>query len=437
MFLKETLRFNTPAFLLFIILLGGCSLNLGDSLSNGNGYNPQQPDYLSRLLVPNQLPAPPSIQSIELYRKGSPGNPPVIEMDSRQKLILRFDELSDLSGQFRVTFSHRDLNWDDSNIPSHWYMEGNNELIINGGTKNALHEPDYFNYELEIPGDRMQFTASGNYMLHVYDYSSNTELFSLPFFVTEDEGNLSSRAETQFNSGKRGRPADQPFSEYRYPEFVEFPQFDLEFFFVQNRFWGSSRQTDIFDVATPGQVNFHLPRDNSFAANFDFNGLNVLQYEQDGQIIEWFPANTPPLAILREDVLNFSSDPVASWRSSFGNPEHSRSARYAQVRFRFYDGGNFNTEQGVYLTGDFNQWVFKDQYKLQYNPDSGYWETTALIKNGTYTYKYATKSGDSINDLILSDALTRNRQEYMSFVYFKDPEYGYYRLLNADRFYSR
>lgn len=372
-----------------------------------------------------------------LHRKGSSNAPPIIKLGSNQQLVLSFDELANLSGQFRITFTHHNQYWENSNLPDDWFIDGINELIIGGGEKNALHEPDYFHYDIEFPNNQINFKISGNYMLHVSDFSSGTELFSLPFFVTEEAGTMTSRVETIYNAGPGGAPIDQPFSVLTNPDFVEFPQFDLTFFFVQNRFWGQTRETDIFDISRKGETGFHLSRHRSYAANFDFNGLRLNNFTQGGQIIEWLPGLTPPKAVLREDILNFSSDPVPSWNSTFGLPESDRNSRYANVRFRFADGGQFNTSQGVYLVGDFNQWLLSDKHKLEYNPNSGYWETTALIKEGSYTYKYAIKSGrDGVDDLTLSDSITRRTQEYVSLVYFHDPAYRYYRLIQADVFYS-
>ena len=143
------------------------------------------------------------------------------------------------------------------------------------------------------------------------------------------------------------------------------------------------------------------------------------------------------MAILREDVLNFSADPSFGWGSTFGNPKTDEEAQYANVFFRFEDGGQFSSNQGVYLVGDFNQWLLSENNRLRYNENSGYWETSVLIKEGTYTYKYALKSGaDEIDDLLLSDTITRQQQEYTSFVYFQDPEYQYHRLLQVQVFRS-
>lgn len=435
MFFREKFTFSIRIllFVLPVCLLAACA---GVSQIPPR---PEAPVISSNFLVPGQLPAPQSIKSIQLYRKGSPNNVPAIALHSSQKLILAFDELSRLSGQFRIHFTHHDANWQNSNIPEDWFLEGMNELILGGGTANRLSEPRYHRYEMEFPNMQIKFKTSGNFMLHVADFATGTPLFSLPFFVTEDAGTITSHAETLFNVGPRGAAMHQPFSTFIYPDFVQFPQFDLSFFFVQNRFWGNRREATIFDTSTEGETAFHLSREASFAANFDFRLLDVQQFSQGGRIIEWNPASVPPKALLREDVLNFLAyaAPRAEWTSNFGSPKPERDARYASIRFRFDDGGQFNQQTPVYLTGDFNQWVLSDAYKLIYNPESGYLEREVLIKEGSYTYKYALKNNDgSVDDLTLSDSITRRRQEYTSLVYFRDPDYQFQRLLQFQIFYS-
>ena len=434
MYLKALFRFNLLSFILLLIFIGGCSASISKSTNN---YRTNQ-NYISRYLVPNQLPAPQSINSLQLYRRGSVNNPPIIELGSSQKLVLAFDELTDLSGQFRITFTHHDKDWNPSNIPQDWYLDDMQELILGGGSKNQLSDPDYFHYSISFPNQQLSFLISGNYMLHVTDFNSGTRLFSLPFFVAEREGEITSWVETDYNAGARFEALDRPFSEFEYPEFIEFPEFDLSFKFVQNRFWGDAKQSENYDFSEEGRTQFHLSRENAFPANFDFIGLNLNTFTQNNsKIIEWRPDLEPPLAVLREDVLNFTSDPNTGWGSSFGNPKTSNDARYANVRFRFEDGGQFSANQGVYLVGDFNQWLLSEKNKLEYNESSGYWETTSLIKEGSYTYKYAIRNGATgIDDLILSDSITRQQQEYTSFVYFQDPDYRYHRLLRVQTFRS-
>ena len=225
-----------PTFVLLIlppILLSACSTSI--NLSN-KSVSQSTASVNSLIIVPNQLPAPASIKSIQLYANDNIGSAPIIELDSDDELTLSFDELTDVNGQFRITFTHHDKTWGSSEIPQSWYLEGSGELILGGGTKSNSRGPGYINYQTNILLNELNILASGNYLLHVSDVSTGKELFSLPFFIVESEGELSSTSQTLFNSGNNFYPVHRLFSTFSLPDFVAYPEFDLSFGFVQNRF---------------------------------------------------------------------------------------------------------------------------------------------------------------------------------------------------------
>lgn len=414
------------------LILNSCSSSLSQIQNQSVKNQPEEP---SLMLVKNQLPVPQSFKSVQLYRKSNTQNPPIIRLGKNEKLILEFDELTSISGQFRLQFEHFDQNWNPSNIPEAWFIDGFNDQIITGGINNALSKPNYFHYKAEFPSGLTEFITSGNYLVHVYDYTSNTKLFSLPFFVTEQAGVIVSRTETVFNSGSSGEAIDQLFSIYEYPDNVEFPQFDLSFEFVQNRFWGRSITTKSFDTTEKNKIRFYTPRNNSFSSSFDFTPLDLtyLGINVD-RIKDWQPEKTPPKVILKRDILNFSATPSSTYRSNTGSPLNSRDAQYAEVIFNLVSG-TLNTEGSkLYVAGDFNNWTLSKHSKMDFNTELGLWQTSLLVKQGDYRYKYFQKFGeyDNATALPLNDSISRIKQEYITLVYYKDPTRNYQRLLMVD-----
>ncbi len=427
----------------FLTVIALCVLLLSCSSSRQTANNTNTfatPDYslYSPLLIKGQLPAPQSIKSIQLYRKGNSQNPPIIKLGSSARIVLEFDELSSLSGQYTIRFTHHNQDWSPSNIPDVWFLDGINDLLVQNGDANRLSKPNFYRYKTEFPNQQMKFKTSGNYLLHVYDFSSNTELFSLPFFVTEDVGSITSNSETVYNSGSSYSSINQLFSEYEYPEGITMPQFDLTFSFVQNRFWGSSITPTEKDMSNPGKIRFYTARRNSFSAEFDFIPLDLSELNIDNwRIVDWQPEFTPPRIVLKEDVINFSASSTPTYSSNFGNPSGSNFDRYANVMFSLELGDLQNSNPEIYISGDFNQWRADAQYKLFKNNDSGLWETNVIIKQGKYRYKYFMKNEYSDSDFVpLNDAISNVKQEYFGFVYYRDPEYNYQRLLITTNFDS-
>ncbi len=106
--------------------------------------------------------------------------------------------------------------------------------------------------------------------------------------------------------------------------------------------------------------------------------------------------------------------------------------------FRLDGGDDLDSEDEIHLLGDFNQWTVSDDSKLDLDPESGLWTTDQLLKEGVYSYTYVRVNTNTDIDLTsLSDSSTPSIQEYVSLVYFNDPERKYDRLLAVEVFYAR
>ncbi len=416
-----------------LLILGGCGSGYRSAETTRSLSDSSRPLRSSFALSVQQAP-PRHIQSIQLYRKGSPSNPPVIRLGTNEKLVLEFDLLGESSKQFKATVSHRSRNWDRSPLSPTYYLSGFEETYFSNGLASFSQRPSYTHYEFEFPNGQLAMEVSGNYLLEIHDFDKGELLFSLPFFVTEDEGSLNTRVETVYVRRKDLRAEAQPFSSYRYPNFIEFPQFDLSYFYVQNRFWGRAREVDIFSTASPGVAEFHLGREQAFLANYEFNTLDLRQMEADGRrILEVDPSTAPPAVILQRDVQGLSPAPRFFPDPRFGIPADSRSASYANVSFTLDASDNFTSEDKLYLVGDFNNWMVNELNRMSYKPESGLWKGQAFIKQGEYAYKYVTVRNGQIDDLALDQSFSFTESKYLTFVYYHDPGRNFDRLLKVGK----
>lgn len=420
-----------------LLVLTFLVISCGGASKIANRATPKKP-YSGPVFVKNQLAAPQSIKSIQLYRKGNPDNPPIITLGSSDRLVLEFDELTSVSGQFLIRFAHYDSKWEKSPIPDIWFIDGINEFNIIGGEINSLNKPSFFHYHKEFPDREINFLISGNYMVHVFDFDTNIELFSLPFFITEDAGETINEVETLYNARSTFDVIDQLFSIYKYPNGLEFPQFNLEYFYTQNRFWGSSVQTKEMDMSVPGQVRFYTTRQNSFNANIDYLQLDLRELSPDGiEIVEWQPELIPPKITLQDDLINFSAEPRKMYSSVSGKPSGGRNAQYVEVEFRLSTDSFDNNTSDFYVSGDFNRWSISAANKMKYDKELGIWKTSILMKQGQYQYKYfQSVRNDTGAPLPVNDSISNIQQEYTSFIYYRDPNKNYQRLLHSAMFYS-
>lgn len=420
---------NARRLLLLMLMAGAISCSpTGRNTVSGNGA----PALSDPFVLARQVAPPPHIQSLQLHPQGDETAPPVIKL-GRGALTLEFDDLDGGARQFRVSVSHRGTDWRESPIGPHTFLDGFFETTFGGGQQSYTQNPSYRHYTYTFPNRRTRITQSGNYLLSVRDYQTDELLFRMPFFVYEDRGSLDTRIEMLYTQRRDGRPAAQPFSTYRYPDFVKQPQFSLSFFYIQNRFWGRARQPEFYDTATPGEVHFHLARTKAFVANYPLLRLDIRSFETGRQITDIQPGLTPPVITLRRDVPPLVPRPLAAAGSAGGQPRGDRRAQYGDIRFALDADRSISGDGDIYLVGDFTQWHIEPRFRMRYDSTRGLWEGQALVKQGIYDYKYVRVTRHGIDDMVFDPAINEAPQHYLTLVYFRDPQRNFYRLLQIER----
>jgi len=432
--MADTIFKRLPVFILFSLFLTQCvSTESGKNNHSKPTYEP--PENL--FTVPGQINASDLVYSPELHRKGSSVSAPIIGLNGSQQLRLSFDLLEFDSRQLTISFTHHNPDWSRSGLAEDFYKSGYYSLMLPFGQVSSNDRPRYRSYEYEFPNDDVDFLVSGNYMLTVEDSDSGDLMFTMPFFVTENEGDIVSQVETITVPRQEGRISHVPETIFETPEYITTPQFDMEFYYVQNQFWGRARKADELDVSAPGEVRFEVTRENSFVGDYEFQMLSLPELtQQNPSVLEYDPSEIPPRIVLFEDVQGFTASRNRVPLSNLSGFDSSLNARYASVHFRFDTDRDLAGDSELYLVGDFTNWALRSNFRLQYRQDSGRWHTNGIIKTGTYAYKYVVLRNNEIDDLTLDDSFTRSRQEYHALVYYRDPNRFYYRLLQTNNFFK-
>ncbi|MGM0546263.1 MAG: type IX secretion system plug protein domain-containing protein [Bacteroidota bacterium] len=432
MYSKAPIYLNIALIILFALSTASCipSDSRKSQQSSESSRNLEQ-----TLTLPQQKAPPEDIQNIQLHPEGQPGQTPVIDLNSSEKLVLSFDYLNKQNRQFRVTVKHYSQNWTESGIGPNTYLDSFSETTIQSSEVSFSQRPTYRHTKFSFPNDELRPAVSGNYMIEIYDSGNGDLLFSMPFFITEEEGQIETKVERLFTQRSDGRPLDQLFSTYHYPDFVEYPQFDLSMSFAQNQFWGRMKTVKSLDTITDGELHGYLERDEAFVGNYEFKHLNLRNFTADGrQILEYQSNDSLPRIILRRDVQNLDTDAnLPKTAANRGLPDDDRNSNYAQVEFQLETDARVSPSSEIYIVGNFNNWMINERNRLHYSSSNRIWKGHALIKQGAYAYKYVNIEDNRINDLSLDQGFLSTQQEYLTFIYFEDPNNNYDRLLKVDK----
>ena len=420
-----------------IFAFAGC-VPAGKSSRSAAGAASQALGPANYFTVPGQMVAADSIHSIQLSKIGSPGSAPILELNADEQLRLRFDILGFGSRQLQVSFSHHNPDWTRSSLPPEFFMEGFFTHYLDAGKLSRNQRLHYRQYTFDFPNEQVSLLRSGNYMLKVEDAQNGHLLFTLPFFVFENLGAIRSSVETKQVPRQHLRIGHRPVSYYQLPEAAEQPQFDLEFYYVQNQFWGRALNADEVDFADEKEVRFTMRTEKAFTGDYEFLNLplNTLS-SSNPRIFDADPARVPVRVQLYDDAQGFAAAGTNQAETGrYGLPDADLSASYADVFFLLDPAQSYPEDTEIYLVGDFNNWSVRAGNRLHYDADTGRWKTNQVIKQGTYTYKYVLLQNNTINDLEFDNQFSGGRQEYHAFVYMRDSQQFYYRLLQVNHFFK-
>jgi len=417
---------------LFLLMLGCSSIKIE---SGRNGQATSQNSTPENLFnVSGQIVTDQQIRSVQLFKNNNPDSPPIIELNSSDKLHLRFDYMDVSSKQFVITFSHHNIDWSPSSLAPSDITQGIRRIYMNTGIVNSNERPIYRSFSAVLPNEQVTFLRSGNYMLRVEDADTGFLVMSLPFFIFENEGSIESSVEFLQSPRQNLRALHRPVNRYKIPESVEQPQFDLSFRIAQNRFWGRAKTPSETDFSSPGSVMFEMEQERAFIADYYFHPLFASELSlSNPRVIDLFPEEIPPRILLGDDTANLANLSGRTLpNSAFGLPDRNSDAEYLNIVFSLDTEDTPEAGDSVFLIGDFTGWALRSENRLSYNEDTKRWQTSAIIKEGEYKYKYVMVKENEIDDLIFDPLFERTKQEYYVFVYQQDKNEFYDRLLQVN-----
>jgi len=384
----------------------------------------------------------PLIRTIQLFREDNELSDPVIQLNTDDRLTLRFDDLAPDIRRYKFTFRHCEAGWSTSaDLPVSDYIDGFREENIDQFSYSYNTTIRYIHYEASFPTGSMKPKLSGNYLLIVYEEDPSLPVFTLRFMVVESTalsviGNIAQSAEVASRYSRQQIDFVIRLNGFT----VRDVEREIRVAVKQN-----GRTDNVLYLSKP-----RFARSDELDYRFDeaisFNGGNQFRYfdtkslQYQSERIERIIFDTATQVFLLPDLprtyKQYVFEEDLNGRFFIKNEDHAEhsatEADYAWVHFRMPWPEEIRTGS-FHVLGELTCWQADNRSMMQYNPAGREYELDLLLKQGYYNYVYVLKLKGKINldESFFEGNHWETENDYTVLVYYREAGSLYDRLLSV------
>ena len=368
-----------------------------------------------------------NIRTVQFFREGWEFAQPVIDLGTDQRLLLKFDELSDRVTNFVYTITHCDAEWYPSRLVQAEYMVGFIENPVTDYAASVNTTVRFTNYLLSLPNEQVSFLLSGNYLLSVFDEANrNTPVLTRRFYVLEPSTEIRGEVKKSTFEGFKGRDQEIDFT-VDYSRFsIQDPRTEIKVVVMQN-----ARADNCLMNLKPlfvrdNQLSYDLSRENIFSGGNEFRNFDTKNLRINGLGVVNIKFVNPLYHVtLRTDQIRragdyrFESD--LNGRYLIKNDRVTDSdleSDYMLVHFSLQMpepllGGN------IYVFGGLSDLQCLPANKMIWNYELKLYEASIMLKQGFYDYQYVyiENGGNRIDNTLLEGSYVETENDYQILIY--------------------
>ncbi|HHT04488.1 MAG TPA: DUF5103 domain-containing protein [Bacteroidales bacterium] len=385
----------------------------------------------------------PIIKTVKLEVEGVDFLLPMLRLGTNDKIVLKFDELSEGYTQYGYSIIHCNSDWTKSELQPQEYIEGFEQGIIENHLNSINTIQRFTHYFQDFPSQMMRFLVSGNYVIKVFeDDNPNKVIMVRRFMVYEQEANI--RANVMMARAPDSQKSKQELDVFVSPSSnVSFadPNRYLKVLVQQNGRRDNISQLKLRQYRA-NELEYSFDNSNIFDAgnefrNFDFTSMRVrsqtvsnFDYVNGNNIVRLRPVvNRSRLAYTTIGDI----DGYYYIRNDRGD-DYDLESDYAWIDF--YLNTPMDLYGGYYVFGELTDWNYNQQNKMEYNANLNAYTLSLYLKQGFYNYMimYNPANTYTYETSKMEGNYSETNNSYHIFVYYRKPGnyydslIGYYKL---------
>ena len=380
----------------------------------------------------------PEIQTVILQKNIDIYDPiPILTLGAGETLKLSFDILSPNNEFLNYSYVHCDRLWQPSDLQPMEYVSGNlmGEITDYKFSTNTYQK--YTHYNLDFPGEDMEITKSGNYILKIYrNFDEEDLVMTRRFMILDPRTNVTADIHSAMSPEYRFTHQEIDF-EVDYKGFaIPNPFLDVNVTILQNNSWASAIHGLKPQFVNSNKLTFNYEEGNLFPGGNEFRFFDLRSLRNFSNRVVKKYTDSVQNAVLEPDEPRAHINYV-KWLDYNGKREIANKdgvnivedGDYAKIHL-YLKTKDLSDVGEVYMYGELTDWQLKEEFKMSYFPKYEMYGLSTLLKQSYYSYNFVTKDKDGNPDYTFTEG---NHQEtendYLILVYHKNVFYGYDELI--------
>ncbi|MDO6492985.1 MULTISPECIES: type IX secretion system plug protein [unclassified Cellulophaga] len=367
--------------------------------------------------------APKNIKSI-IFKGPTEDQFPVAQLGD--PLTLEFDDITASEEDYYYKITYYNYDWTPSSLSKSQYLSGFDNLRITNYENSYNTLQAYSNYRLQIPNNNLSLKVSGNYMLEIYN-NYNELQFSRRFVIYKDAVlvgvSIKRTRDFEFLNQKQAVQIAINAGNFQLIN----PKNEVKVTILQNYYWPSAI-TNLKPQYTIGkELLYKYDKESNFFGGNEFLNFTTKDLRATSTAIARVQMKELYNHYMYADILR-ANEPYTYYPDINGDfvvttqqgEDASRESEYTNVHFKlpYTDVIGLND---VYVFGKFNNYAITDENKMTYNEDTGYLETSIMLKQGFYNYKYVLKTDkDELKYNAIGGNFHFTENNYLVLVYYRN-----------------
>lgn len=374
----------------------------------------------------------PSIRTVKFFQQNNQQTMAIWTLGSAELLELHFDDMQVQPRYFYYALQLCNADWTPANENPFEYIRGFTQNRLTQYRSSSIASTPYVHYQALLPERNCIPQKSGNYLLKVFLNADTSQLaFTKRLLVVDNRVQIAAQLQAPFDNALVRTHQKVQFS-VNTQKLDIFNPSQVKAVVIQNNRWDDA-VTNIQPVFMRGNVyEYNGEQDCIFPGGKEYRWADLRSFRFQSDRVEDIDRKVVP-----NDIHIKTDEPRDKLRYLFFTDYNGWTAisssestnpwwqgDYANVHFTFKPQNNqpFNGKQ-LYIVSEATGNQIGDTSRMEYDAQKGVYTKTLFLKQGYYSYAYATR--DVKNPLGKSDgALTEGNyweteNEYTILFYYR------------------